>query len=80
MIYILSWTTKKHQKNSFLATTFKVEENSRTFQPKMEFKDFSRLCKRCISKKVYSYGFWPKKIYILRICAGKIITDQLQSE
>ena len=32
MIYILSWTTKQHQKTSFQATTFKVEENSRTFQ------------------------------------------------
>ena len=46
MIYIMSWTTKKHLKNTFQATTFKVEENSRTFQgfhPK--FKDFSILCK-----------------------------------
>ena len=43
MIYILSWTTKKHQKNSFRASTFKVEENSRIFQStKNEFKDFSR--------------------------------------
>ena len=40
MILILSWTTKKSSKNSFQATTFKVEENSRTFQGKMEFKDF----------------------------------------
>ena len=33
MIYILSWTTKKHfKKNTFQTTTFKVEENSRTFQ------------------------------------------------
>ena len=30
MIYILSW--KKVSKNTFQATTFKVEENSRTFQ------------------------------------------------
>ena len=28
MIYILPWTTKKH----FQATTFKVEEDPRTFQ------------------------------------------------
>ena len=35
MIYILSW--KKVSKNTFQATTFKVEENSRTF-----FEDFSR--------------------------------------
>ena len=31
MIHILSWTTKKHKKNTFQAATFKVEENSRTF-------------------------------------------------
>ena len=40
MIYILSWTASK---NSFqVIITFKVEENSRTFQGTMEFKDFSR--------------------------------------
>ena len=39
MIYILSWTTKSI-KNSFQATTFKVEENS-TFQGlAQKFKDF----------------------------------------
>ena len=32
MIYTLSWTTKKHQTTLFQATTFKAEENSRTFQ------------------------------------------------
>ena len=32
MIYILSWTLKKKKKNSFQATTLKVEEYSRTFQ------------------------------------------------
>ena len=58
MIYTLSWTTKKHQKNSFQATTYKVEENSRTFKGKMAFKDFqelplkfkdcSRLCEPCL--------------------------------
>ena len=31
MINILSWTTKKAEKNSFKATTLKVEENSWTF-------------------------------------------------
>ena len=42
MIYILSWTTKKHQ-NSVQATTFKVKESSRTFQGlAQKFKDFSR--------------------------------------
>ena len=41
MIYIPSWTTKKHKKNSFQATTFKAEENSRTFQGHpLKFKDF----------------------------------------
>ena len=41
MIYILSWTTKRHKKKPFQATTFKVEENSTTFQRlAQEFKDF----------------------------------------
>ena len=44
MIYILSLTTRKALKNTFQVTTFKVEENLRTFQGKMEFKDFSRTC------------------------------------
>ena len=42
MIYILSWTTQKYKKNPFQVTTFKEEENSRTFRGKMEFKEFSR--------------------------------------
>ena len=43
LIYILSWRTKKHKKNSFQATTFKVEENSRTFQGLVQkFTDLSR--------------------------------------
>ena len=58
MIYILSWTAmykryinsiiiiiigqQKASENSFQLTTFKFKENSRTFQGKMEFKDFSR--------------------------------------
>ena len=42
MIYILSWITKKHLKSTFQATTFKVEENSGTFQGlPLKFKDFS---------------------------------------
>ena len=32
MIYSLSWTTKKHLKNTFKATTFKVKENSGLFK------------------------------------------------
>ena len=43
MIYILSSTTRKALKNTFQATTFKVQENSRTFQGLAQtFKDFSR--------------------------------------
>ena len=43
MIYILPWTTKKHLKNTFQATSFKVEENSRTFERLAQtFKDFPR--------------------------------------
>ena len=34
--------SQKALKNTFRATTFKVQDNSRTFQGKMEFKDFSR--------------------------------------
>ena len=41
MIYIVL-ENQKASKDSFEATTFKVEENSRTFKGKMEFKDFSR--------------------------------------
>ena len=40
----MSWTTTKTSKNTFHATKFKVEENLRTFQGKLDFKDFSRLC------------------------------------
>ena len=40
MIYIV---LEKALKNTFQATTFKVEEDQRTFQGKMEFKDFPRL-------------------------------------
>ena len=52
MIYILSWTTKKHQiilsrplhsKLKKIQGLFKdLHRNLRTFQGKMEFKDFSR--------------------------------------
>ena len=43
MIHILSRTTKKQQKNTFQASTFKVKENSRTSQGfAKKFKDFSR--------------------------------------
>ena len=51
-IYILSWTTKKHQKilSRLLHSKLKkiqalfkdLHRNLRTFQGKMEFKDFSR--------------------------------------
>ena len=42
MIYIVL-ENQKASKNSFEATTFKVEENSRTFQGlAQKFKDFSR--------------------------------------
>ena len=54
MIYILSWTTKKHQKTlsrplhsklKKIQGLFKEKWNSRTFQGlPLKFKDFSRLC------------------------------------
>ena len=43
MIYTLSWTTKRDKKNSFQASAFEVEENSRTFQGlAQKFKDFEK--------------------------------------
>jgi len=58
MIYILSWANKRALKNTFQATTFKVEENSRTFQGvTLKFMDFSRLrvhCKRKIEITLFS--------------------------
>ena len=57
MIYILSWTTKKHQKILSRPLRSKLKKiqgllkdlhgNLWTFQGKMEFKDFSRLCELC---------------------------------
>ena len=63
MIYILKTILDKQKasKNSFPVTTFKVEQNSRTFQGlfkekwnlrtfqglSLKFKDFSRLCDPC---------------------------------
>ena len=54
MIHILSWTTKNHQKTLSMPLNSKLKKiqglfkvlhkNLRTFQGKMEFKDFSRLC------------------------------------
>ena len=58
MIYILSWTTKKHQKILSRPLHSKLKKirglfkdlhrNLRNSQGKMEFKDFSRLCEPCI--------------------------------
>ena len=59
MIYILSWTTKKHQNILFrplhselkkIQRLFKdLHINLRTFQGlPLKFKDFSRLCKPCV--------------------------------
>ena len=58
MIYILSWTTKKHQRTLSRPIHSKVKKiqgrfkdlhrNLRTFQGKMEFMDFSRLCEPCV--------------------------------
>ena len=52
MIHILSWTTKNHQKTLSMPLNSKLKKiqglfmalhkNLRTFQGKMEFKDFSR--------------------------------------
>ena len=51
MIYILSWTTKEHQKTLCRSLHVKLtiqghfkdlHRNLRSFEGKMEFKDFSR--------------------------------------
>ena len=52
MVHILSWTTKHHQKTLSMPINSKLKKiqglfkdlhrNLRTFQGKMEFKDFSR--------------------------------------
>ena len=57
MIYILSWTSEQykkilsrslHSKLKKIQGLFKdLHRNLRTFQGKMEFKDFSRLCVSC---------------------------------
>ena len=56
MIYILSWTTKKHQNTlsrplhselKKIQGLFQEKWNSRTFQGlPLKFKDFSRLCEQ----------------------------------
>ena len=59
MIYILSWTTKKHQKTLSRPLHSKLKKiqglfkdlhrNLRTFQGlSLKFKDFSRLCEPCV--------------------------------
>ena len=67
MIYILSWTTKKHQKNlsrplhskfKKIYGLFKEKWNSRTFQGlPLKFNDFSSVGKPCIKQaKTYQDG------------------------
>ena len=63
MIYILSWTTKKHQKTLSRPLNSKLKKiqglfkdlhrNLRTFQglPR-KFKDFSRLCEPCLMNQM----------------------------
>ena len=65
MIYILSWTTKKHQ-NSVQATTFRVKESSRTFQGlAQKFKDFSRTSPNIQGLFKTVQTLWKKKRYFL---------------
>ena len=57
MIYILSWTTKKHQNTLFRPLHLKLKKiqgpfkdlhrNLRIFRGEMEFKDSLRLCELC---------------------------------
>ena len=74
MIYILSWTTKKRQKtlprplHSKLKKTqghFKdLHRNLKTFQGKMEFKDFSRT-----SRKIQGLSKTVRALLLLSIMA-----------
>ena len=64
MIHILSWTTKKHKKNTFQAATCKVEENSRT-SPKIQglFKTVQALHMMNCSTKNHTSG-------IMKLCVS----------
>ena len=42
MIHILSWTTKEHQRTLSRPLHSELKKIHRTFQGKMEFKDFPR--------------------------------------
>ena len=50
MIHILSWTTQKHEKNTFQANKFKVEENSRTFLRKNEIQGLFKTVRTLLKK------------------------------
>ena len=85
MIHILSWTTKKHQKTLSRPLHSKLKKiqglfkdlhrNLRTFQGKMEFKDFSRTSPKIqgLFKTVWTLfytifgteGNLPKKPFLL---------------
>ena len=71
MIYILSWTTKKHQKTLSRPLHSKLKKiqglfkdlhrNLRTFQGlPLKFKDFLRLCEPCLkqSELEFSWGLY----------------------
>ena len=50
MIHILSWATQKHEKNTFQANKFKVEENSRTFLGKNEIQGLFKTVRTLLKK------------------------------
>ena len=70
MIYILSWTTKKHQNILFKPTHSKLRTFLRTFQGLAQtFKDFSRkngihgeefsrLCRPCVNLLLKAHIDW----------------------
>ena len=71
MIYILSWTTKKHQKNLSRPLHSKLKKiqglfkdlhrNLRTFQGlPFEFKDFPRLREPCKSRRFVCHAAFAK--------------------
>ena len=50
MIHILSWTTQKHEKDTFQANKFKVEEKSTTFQGKNEIQGLFKTVRTLLKK------------------------------
>ena len=88
MIHILSWTTKEHQRTLSKPLNSKLKKiqglfkdlhnNLRTFQGKMEFKDFSRLCEPCKKAKgLAASTTWKDIILVTSVTELKHLTSSL---